>query len=36
LVEHEVLLVTDAGILCGLVSRIDMVRALSKEDESAH
>ena len=32
LVEHEVLLVTDAGILCGLVSRIDMVRALSKED----
>ena len=36
LVEHEVLLVTDAGVLCGLVSRIDMVRALSKEDESAH
>ena len=36
LVEHEVLLVTDAGVLCGLVSRIDMVRALSKEDESVH
>ena len=32
LVEREVLLITDAGVLCGLVSRIDMVRALSKDE----
>jgi len=29
--EREVLLITDSGVLCGLVSRIDMVRALSKD-----
>jgi predicted transcriptional regulator len=32
LVEREVLLITDEGILCGLVSRIDMVRALGKSE----
>ena len=36
LVEREVLLITDAGVLCGLVSRIDMVRALSKETLGPH
>ena len=36
LVEREVLLITNAGVLCGLVSRIDMVRALSKEDGDNH
>ncbi|MEJ6562109.1 MAG: CBS domain-containing protein [Euryarchaeota archaeon] len=36
LVEREVLLITDAGILCGLVSRIDMVRALSKVESEHH
>jgi len=30
-VEREVLLITDSGLLRGLVSRIDMVRALSKD-----
>ncbi|DAC31497.1 MAG TPA: CBS domain-containing protein [Candidatus Poseidoniaceae archaeon] len=36
LVEREVLLITDAGALCGLVSRIDMVRALSKSEGELH
>ncbi|MDA7846312.1 CBS domain-containing protein [Euryarchaeota archaeon] len=36
LVEREVLLITDAGVLCGLVSRIDMVRALSKSEGELH